>query len=230
MNDKNISEKEPQTTDTADNEVIEYADMPKGKEALIKALPLIITLVCVGLFAWGVKAIAGIFYAPDDTHYTRTIGEDAFSIVHCEQQGSNTYYVYDEGFTFSEQALDNVGAEHTDAHNEYKPLVFFTLNEDPLDVEGMAFDLLVDGNGLYALQLDEFIVYRLEGQYGVIAPLREYKQSATSTKNDCFVIRQLLKKERYKNYSLPDDITQDEFLERLEKLEWQLDTEYAEDK
>ena len=228
MDEKNNFTPEEEPT-SADNEVFEYEDMPKGKAALIKCLPLLITLVCVGLFAWGIKWVAGKFYAPVDTHYTRTVGETELSIVWCEQQGSNTYYIYSDGYTFSEEELDNAGSEHTDAHHKHEPLVYFTLNEDPLDVDKMHFNLLVDGNGLYAMQIDEFVVYRLEGQYGVFAPLREFKESATSHKNDLYVVRQLLKKERYKGYALPDDVTQEQFTDILEKLEWQLDTKYAED-
>lgn len=215
-------------TDTHE-ETLEYEGMSKGKAAFIKCLPMLITLICVGLFAWGVKWVAGKFYAPEDTHFTRTAGETQLSIVWCEQQSANTYYVYDEGFTFSETEFDNVGAEHTDAHHKHEPLVFFTLNEDPLDVEKMHFNLLVDGNGLYAMQIDEFVVYRLEGQYGVFAPLREFRESATSHKNDLYVVRQLLKKKQYRNYVLPETVTEEQFTDILEKLEWQLDTKYAED-
>jgi len=214
---------------TAADVAVEYEDMPKGKAAFIKCLPLIITLTCVGLFALGVKWIAGIFYAPEDTHYTRAVGETELSVVWCEQQGSNTYYVYDEGYVFSEAELDNVGSEHTEAHQKHEPLVYFTLNEDPLDVDTMSLNVLVDGNGLYALQIDEFVVYRLEGQYGVFAPLREFKESATSHKNDLYVVKQLIKNERYKNFAMPEGSTSEDLLELLEKLEWKMDTMYAED-
>ena len=219
----------PEEHSAAEQEAVEYEGMSKGKAAFIKCLPLLITLACVGLFAWGVKWVAGRFYAPVDTHCTRSVGERELSVVWCEQKSSNTYYIYDEGYTFSEAELDNVGSEHTDAHQKHQPLVYFTLNEDPLDVEEMHFNLLVDANGLYALQIDEFVVYRLEGQYGVFAPLREFKDSATSHKNDLYVVRQLLKKERYKSYALPEDVTEEQLLDTLEKLEWQLDTMYAED-
>lgn len=221
MNDNNLTPE--------NDEAYEYEGMSKSKAALIKVLPLTITLACVGLFAWGVKAIAGVFYAPDDSCHTRELNGSKMSIVWCEQQGSNTYYVYGEDFVYDAAELDNAGSEHTDAHHKHKPLVYFTLNEDPLDIDSMAFNILVDGNGLYALQLDEFVVYRLEGQYGVIAPLREFKQSATSRKNDLYVIKQLLKNERYNAFVLPEGTAYEDFAEILEKLEWQLDTEYAED-
>ena len=223
---KNPAEEQPAENSTV---ATEYEGMSKGKATFIKLLPMLITLACVGLFAWGIKWVAGIFYAPDDFHYTRSIGETKFNIVWCEQQSSNTYYVYDEGFTFNDSELDNVGAEHTDAHQKYEPLVYFTLNIDPLDVDTMKFNILIDGNGLYAMQIGEFVVYRLEGEYGVFAPLREYKESATSRKNDLYVVKQLLKKERYLTFDLPETMTDEDFLETLEKLEWKLETEYDED-
>ena len=70
---------------TAEDTVTEYEGMPKWKESLFKALPLIITLACVGLFALGIKWVAGIFYMPEDTLYERTDGGESYKIVHCYQ-------------------------------------------------------------------------------------------------------------------------------------------------
>lgn len=208
--------------------VTEGEGMSKPKAALIQVLPLLITLVCVGLFAWGIKIVAEKFYAPEDSCVSRTVNGEELSIVWCEQQGSNTYYLYGEEFAFSAAEYENVGAEHTEAHHKHEPRVFFTLNEDPLKLSEMPLAVLIDGNGLYAIQIDEFIVYRLEGQYGVLAPMREFKQSATLRKNDLYVVKQLIKNDRYKGYLLPEGTTAEEFRATLEKLEWQLDTEYAE--
>ena len=63
----------------------------------------------------------------------------------------------------------------------------------------------------------------------MFAPLRNYEESTTSRKNDLYVIRQLLKNDRYKQFELPEDISEAKFLEMLEKIEWYLDTEYEED-
>ena len=91
------------------------------------------------------------------------------------------------------------------------------------------FRTLFSGSGLNVYQFGEFVVYRLEGEYGVFAPLREYKESATKRKNDLYVVRQLLKNERYKNFELPSWETEADFLKNLEKIEWHLDAEYNED-
>ncbi|MBQ8171110.1 MAG: hypothetical protein IJZ95_03865 [Oscillospiraceae bacterium] len=203
----------------------EYEGMPKWKANLLKALPLIITLTCVGLFALGVKWIAGVFYTPEDTLYEK----NGYQIVHCYQNPSNTYYIYDNSFEFVESEYENVAGEHEDAHFARVPLVYFILNESALDIGKTAVALLCEGNGLMVFQFGEFVLYRLEGQYGVFAPLRDYEESATSRKNDLYVIRQLMKQDRYKQFELPEDITQEEFLAKLEKIEWHLDTEYVED-
>ena len=79
------------------------------------------------------------------------------------------------------------------------------------------------------MQFGEFVLYRLEGQYGVFAPLREYKESATSRKNDLYVVRQLLKDDNYKEFDLPEWESEKELVEQLEKIEWYLDNEYNED-
>lgn len=210
-------------TNTAD--VTEYEGMSKGKEAFFKALPLIITLTCVGLFALGIKWVAGMFYTPVDTLYEK----DGFQIVHCYQNPSNTYYVYGEDFVFDESDYENVAGEHNSAHFAHIPLAYFILNESELDISQTTVKTLIEGNGIYVLQFGEFVLYRLEGQYGVFAPLRSYEESTTSRKNDLYIVRQLMKNDCYKNFGLPDDISEGKFLEMLEKIEWYLDTEYVED-
>lgn len=205
--------------------VTEYEGMSKGKEAFLKALPLIITLLCVGLFALGVKWVATMFYTPVDTLYEK----NGFQIVHCYQNPSNTYYVFDDSFTFDENEYKNAANEHENAHFAHAPLAYFILNESALDLDNTAVQTLYEGNGVYVMQLGEFVLYRLEGQYGVFAPLRPYEESTTARKNDLYVIRQLLKNDRYKSFELPEDISQEKFLEMLEKIEWYLDTEYEED-
>lgn len=205
--------------------VTEYEGMSKGKEAFLKALPLIITLTCVGLFALGIKWVAGMFYTPVDTLHEK----NGFQIVHCYQNPSNTYYIYGEEFVFSEADYENVANEHENAHFAHVPLAYFILNESELDLDKTAVKTLHEGNGVYIMQFGEFVLYRLEGQYGVFAPLRNYEESTTSRKNDLYVIRQLLKNDRYKQFELPEDISEAKFLEMLEKIEWYLDTEYEED-
>lgn len=210
-------------------QITEYEGMPKWKAALLKALPLIITLACVGIFAWGIKAVIGYFYAPKDTLFTRDIGGEKYTIVQCYQNPSSHFYIYGEGFEFIEEEYDNVAGEHDDAHFARFPLVYFILNETAPDVDSTALNKLIDGNGLYVMQFGEFVLYRLEGQYGVFAPLRDYDKSTTSRKNDLYVIRQLMKNDVYKQFELPAEISQAEFLAKLEKIEWHLDTEYIED-
>lgn len=224
----NDNEKDITTTES-DTQVIEYEGMPKWKENLLKALPLIITLTCVGLFALGIKWVAGIFYEPQDTIYEKADGDAVYKIVHCYQNPSSTYYIYDDEFVFDETEYGEVGSAHSDVHFSHMPEVYFILNETAPDMENLTVRKLCEGNGLVVFQFDEFVLYRLEGQYGVFAPLRDYGESTTSRKNDLYVIRQLMKKDRYLGFVLPGDKTHEEFLEILEKLEWELDTEYIED-
>ncbi len=223
-----MDEKERLTEELAEDTteaVTEYEGMSKGKEAFLKALPLIITLTCVGLFALGVKWVAGMFYTPVDTLHEK----NGFQIVHCYQNPSNTYYIYGEEFVYSEADYENVANEHENAHFAHVPLTYFILNESELDLDKTAVKMLHEGNGVYIMQFGEFVLYRLEGQYGVFAPLRNYEESTTSRKNDLYIIRQLLKNDRYKQFELPEDISEAKFLEMLEKIEWYLDTEYVED-
>ncbi|MBE6889227.1 MAG: hypothetical protein E7485_04355 [Ruminococcaceae bacterium] len=220
-----IEEDTAEVIPKSDGTVTEYEGMSKKKEAFLKALPLLITLVCVGIFALGIKWVAGMFYTPVDTLYEK----NGFKIVHCYQNPSNTYYVYNESFEFVESEYENVANEHENAHFAHAPLVYFILNESELPLDKTVVKMLYEGNGVYVMQFGEFVLYRLEGQYGVFAPLRNYEESATSRKNDLYVIRQLLKEDRYKQYELPEGTSEAQFLEMLEKIEWYLDTEYEED-
>ena len=222
---KEIEEDTAALTLESDGTVTEYEGMSKKKEAFLKALPLLITLVCVGIFALGIKWVAGMFYTPVDTLYEK----NGFKIIHCYQNPSNTYYVYGESFEFVESEYENVANEHENAHFAHVPLVYFILNESELPLDKTVVKTLYEGNGVYVMQFGEFVLYRLEGQYGVFAPLRNYEESTTSRKNDLYVIRQLLKDDRYKQYELPEGTSQAKFLEMLEKIEWYLDTEYEED-
>ena len=137
--------------------------------------------------------------------------------------------MYDGDYVFDEEQYNNVASEHDNTHLKDKPLAIFTLNETPLNIEETTVKTVYAGNGINVYQFGEFIIYKLEGEYGVFAPLREYKESATKRKNDLYVVRQLLKDDRWKNYDLPTWETEDEFYEQLEKIEWYLDAEYAED-
>jgi len=187
----------------------EYSGMPKWKAALLKCLPMLIVLVCTGLFIWGIKA-----------DYTR---------VKCLQTPSSYFYIYkSDEFTWNEEDYDNVANEHNDAHLTKVPEVYFVLNETAPDVEATTVKCLIEGNGLKVYQFGEFILYRLEGQYGVFAPLRDYGESTTARKNDLYVVRQLMKNDVWKEYEMTYR-TDESFYDILEKLEWELDTEYAED-
>ncbi len=214
----------------SEGEVTEYEGMPAWKENLFKALPMLIVLASIGLFALGIKWVSGIFYMPQDTLYSINDGEGSYAVVHCYQNPSNTYYIYEaDGFEFVETEYEEIGSKHEDAHFAHVPEVYFILNESAPDVEQIAIKKLCEGNGLVVFQFDEFVLYRLEGQYGVFAPLRDYEESTTSRKNDLYVLRQLMKNDIYREFLLPEGQTSDDFLAILEKLEWHLDTEYIED-
>lgn len=203
--------------------------MTKIKAAFIKCLPLLIVLASIGLFGWGIRAVTGLFFAPQDAVYTKEYDGERFTVISCKQGSSSHYYIYRGEFSFNEEDYSSVASEHDRAHLSTEPDACFTLNETPLDIGGLTVKTVTMGNGLDAMQFGEFIVYRLEGQYGVIAPLRDYDKSSTSRKNDLYVVRQLMKEERWQNFALPDWETPDGFLKRLEKIEWYLDTEYIED-
>lgn len=201
----------------------------KFKELFLKCLPMLIVLVSTGIFIFAIKFIIGIFYEPKDTVYIKDNGEEKFTVIQCYQNPSSHYYLLPGNFTYDETKYKNVASEHDKIHMRDEPLAIFTLNETPLDIENSTIKTLFTGNGVNAYQFGEFIIYKLEGQYGVFAPLREYKESTTNRKNDLYVVRQLMKKDRYKEYVLPNWETQEEFLEKLELIELHLDAEYNED-
>ncbi len=201
----------------------------KLKNAFLKCLPMLIVLVSTGIFIFAIKFVIGIFYEPKDTVYTKEYGEERFTVVHCYQNPSSHYYLLPEGFTFDESRYKKVASEHDRVHFSDNPLAIFTLNETPLDIEETTVKTLIKSSALSAYQFGEFVIYRLEGEYGVFAPLREYKESATKRKNDLYVVRQLLKKDRWQEFDLPSWESAEEFEEKLELLEHYLDAEYNED-
>lgn len=201
----------------------------KLKNAFLKCLPMLIVLVSTGIFIFAIKFVIGIFYEPKDTVYKKEYGEEKFTVVHCYQNPASHYYLLPESFTFDESKYKKVASEHDRVHFSDNPLAIFTLNETPLDMETTTVKTLIKSTGLSAYQFGEFVIYRLEGEYGVFAPLREYKESATKRKNDLYVVRQLLKKDRWQAFDLPSWESSEEFEKQLEDLEWYLDTEYNED-
>ena len=202
--------------------------MSKFKSAFIKCLPLLIVLVSTGIFMFAVKLVIGIFYAPKDTVYIKEYGDDKFTVIQCYQNPASHYYLLPGNFSFDESKYKDVASEHDRTHMKDEPLAIFTLNEPPLDMDSTTVKLLFSGNGVQAYQFGEFIIYRLEGEYGVFAPLREYKESATNRKNDLFVVRQLMKGDRRDAFDLPSWETKEEFYKKLETIEWYLDAEYEE--
>lgn len=226
------AEETQEPADATDSDVQsdgEYTGMSKGKAAFLKMLPMLIVLVCTGLFMWGIKFVIGIFYAPHDEVFTKQDGDTTYTVVKCYQNPSSYFYVYDsDKFVWNEADYDNVAGEHNDAHLLKVPEVYFVLNESAPDMETTTVKLLTEGNALKVYQFGEFILYRLEGQYGVFAPLRDYTESATSRKNDLYVVRQLLKNDAWQGFVMPYE-TEDDFQTILERLEWHLDTEYVED-
>ena len=203
--------------------------MSKAKELFLKCLPMLIVLVSTGIFALLIKWVIGIFYAPNDTVYDKEYGEYEFKVVQCYQNPSSYYYVYGGDFIYDDEKYDNVAGEHNNAHLRAEPIAYFVLNEPALNMENTTVKYIMQWNGLTAVRFGEFVLYRLEGQYGVFAPLREYKESATSRKNDLYVVRQLLKDDNYKEFDLPEWESEKELVEQLEKIEWYLDNEYNED-
>lgn len=201
----------------------------KLKAAFLKCLPMLIVLVSTGLFIFAIKLVIGIFYEPKDTVYTKEYGDERFTVVHCYQNPASHYYLLPEEFEFDESKYKKVASEHDRTHYADAPLAIFTLNETPLDMETTTVKTLIKSTGLSAYQFGEFVIYRLEGEYGVFAPLREFKESATKRKNDLYVVRQLLKNDRWREFELPNWESSEEFLDKLEKLEWYLDAEYNED-
>lgn len=201
----------------------------KFKGYFLKCLPMLIVLVSTGVFMFAIKLVIGIFYAPKDTVYVKEYGGEKYTVIQCYQTPASHYYLLPGSFSYDESRYDNVASAHDKIHLADEPLAIFTLNETPLDMDSTTVKSLFSGNGVYAYQFGEFIIYRLEGEYGVFAPLREYKKSATNRKNDLYVIRQLIKDDRWKNFDLPSWEKSDEFLDKLEEIEWYLDAEYNED-
>lgn len=203
--------------------------MSKFKEGFLKCLPMLIVLVSTGIFMFAIKLVISIFYEPKDTVYHKTYGEEEFVVVQCYQSPSSMFYVYDGDYELDESRLENKATEHNKVHINDSPRALFTLNEAAPDMEDTTVKTIFAANGIDCIQFGEFIIYKLEGEYGVFAPLREYKESATKRKNDLYVIRQLMKNDRWQAFDLPDWETPEEFYEQLEKIEWYLDAEYTED-
>lgn len=201
----------------------------KAKNAFLKCLPMLIVLVSTAIFIFAIKFVIGIFYEPKDTVYTKEYGEEKFTVVHCYQNPASHYYLMPADFTFDESKYKKVASEHDNAHYADKPLAMFTLNETALDMDNTTVKTLLKKTGLDVYQFGEFVIYKLEGEYGVCAPLRDFKESTTKRKNDLYVIRQLLKNDNWKAFDLPDWESEDEFLDKLERLEHFLDSEYDED-
>lgn len=198
----------------------------KIKTAFLKCLPMLIVLVSTGLFMFAIKFVIGVFYEPKDTVYVKEYGEEKFTVIQCYQTPASHYYLLPGDFVYDESKYKSVASEHDRVHMTDEPLAIFTLNETPLNMDNTTVKTLFTGNGLNAYQFGEFVIYRLEGEYGVFAPLREFKESATKRKNDLYVVRQLMKKDRYKEFDLPSWETEEEFLEKLERIELHLDSEY----
>lgn len=201
----------------------------KFKSAFLKCLPMLIVLVSTGIFIFAVKFVIGIFYEPKDTVYQKEYGDERFTVIQCYQNPASHYYLLPADFEFDESRYKKVASEHDKIHYSDNPLAIFTLNETPLDMDNTTVKTLLNKTGLNVYQFGEFVIYKLEGEYGVFAPLRDYKESTTKRKNDLYVIRQLLKNDNWKSFDLPSWETEDEFLDKLERLEHYLDSEYDED-
>lgn len=198
----------------------------KIKNAFLKCLPMLIVLVSTGLFMFAIKLVIGIFYEPKDTVYVKEYDGEKFTVIQCYQTPASHYYLLPGDFSYDQSKYKKVASEHDRVHMTEEPLAIFTLNETPLNMDNTIVKTLFTGNGLNAYQFGEFVIYRLEGEYGVFAPLREYKESATKRKNDLYVIRQMMKNDRWKEFDLPTWETGEEFYEKLEHIEWYLDAEY----
>ena len=201
----------------------------KFKSAFLKCLPMLIVLVSTGIFIFAVKFVIGIFYEPKDTVYTKEYGGEKFTVVHCYENPASRYYLMPADFVFDESRYKKVASEHDKAHYADNPLAMFTLNETALNMDNTTVKTLISGTGLNVYQFGEFIIYKLEGEYGVFAPLRDFDESTTNRKNDLYVVRQLLKNDRWQSFDLPAWESAEDFSEKLEELEWYLDAEYNED-
>lgn len=209
--------------------VSERINMSKAKEWFLKCLPMLIVLISTGIFALGVKLVISAFYAPKDTVYEKEYAGEKYVVVHCYQRPASDYYIYSGDYVYDESAHDNTAGEHDNSHAQGRPLAMFQLNDTPIDVESAVLKELYNANGLRAFQFGEFVVYKLEGSYGVFAPLRDYDKASTDRKNDLYVIRQLMKSEAYTLFDLPEWESAKDFSKNLEKIEWYLDTKYIED-
>ncbi len=198
----------------------------KFKRVFLKCLPMLIVLVSTGIFIFAIKFVIGIFYEPKDTVYKTEYNGEKFTVVQCYQNPASHYYLLPEDFEFDESRYKKAASEHDRIHYADAPLAIFTLNETPLNMDNTVVKTLISSTGLRAYQFGEFVIYKLEGEFGVFAPLRNYSESATKRKNDLYVIRQLLKKERWKAFELPSWESAEEFVEKLEEIEWYLDAEY----
>ena len=190
---------------------------------------MLIVLVSTGVFMFAIKFVIGLFYAPKDTVYIKEYGDEKFTVIQCYQNPSSHYYLLRGNFSYDESKYKDVASVHDRIHMTDEPLAIFTLNEPPLDMENTAVKTLFSGNGVQCYQFGEFIIYRLEGEYGVFAPLRTYKESATNRKNDLYVVRQLLKGDRWTEFDLPGWADDEDLHKNLETIEWYLDAEYNED-
>lgn len=198
----------------------------KIKNAFLKCLPMLIVLVSTGIFIFAIKFVIGIFYAPKDTVYRTEHNGEKFTVIQCTQSSSNSFYLLPAEFEFDEVRYKKVGSDHDKIHYADAPLAIFTLNEPPPDIDTITVKTLISGTGLRVYQFGEFVIFNLEGAYGVFAPLRNYSEASTNRKNDLYVIRQLLKKERWTEFDLPGWESEEDFLENLEQIEWYLDAEY----
>ena len=198
----------------------------KAKLAFLKCLPMLIVLVSTGIFIIAIKFVIGIFYEPKDAVYKTEYNGERFTVIQCTQSSSNSFYLLPAEFEFDEKRYSKVASEHDKVHYSDKPLAIFTLNEPPPDIDGITVKTLISGTGLRVYQFGEFVIFNLEGAYGVFAPLRNYSEASTNRKNDIYVIRQLLKKDRWQGFVLPSWESEEDFLKNLEEIEWYLDAEY----
>lgn len=198
----------------------------KVKSAFLKCLPMLIVLVSTVIFIFAIKLVVGIFYAPKDTVYRTEYGGERFTVIQCTQSSSSSFYLLPADLEFDEKRYDKAASEHDKIHYSDSPLAMFTLNETPPKMEDTVVKTLISGTGLRVYQFGEFVIFNLEGAYGVFAPLRNYSEASTNRKNDLYVVRQLLKKDRWQEFVLPSWESEEDFLKNLEEIEWYLDAEY----
>lgn len=198
----------------------------KVKSAFLKCLPMLIVLVSTGIFIFAIKLVVGFFYEPKDTAYKTEFDGERFTVIQCTQSSTTSFYLLPADFEFKSERYSKAASEHDRIHYSDEPLAIFTLNEPPPDVNGITVKTLISSTGLRVYQFGEFVIFNLEGEYGVFAPLRNYSEASTKRKNDLYVIRQLLKKDRWQEFDLPDWESEEDFLKNLEEIEWYLDSEY----